>query len=219
MADITSQGALVWQLPLGALQTNCWVIACEATGRAMVVDCGDEPDRVLGLLEPEQMELDTLVATHGHADHLGGFPGLTAAVGKGVLIHGADREMAETKQHAAVVFLGWVPEPPVIEGELADGDRVEVGDLSFRVIHTPGHTQGSVCLEGHGLLVAGDLLFAGGVGRTDLPGGSDADMKRSLTQVLPRLDDTLTVLPGHGPTTTLGAELERNEFIEMYRRM
>ncbi len=218
MADILSEGALVWQLLLGALQTNCYVIACEASRRAIVVDCGDDGGVAMDLAEREGLTIDCLLATHGHADHLGGFPQLSEATGLGVAIHAADRPMAESKQHAAVVFLGWIPEPVQVSRSLSDGDTLQVGELRFRVIHTPGHTKGSICLTGHGLLVSGDLLFAGSVGRTDLPGGDEVDMTRSLAQILPSLEPTLTVLPGHGPTTTLGHELATNDYVAMYRR-
>lgn len=218
MADLRSEGALVWQLPLGALQTNCYVIACEASRRAVVIDCGDDAGVVMDLVEREGLTIDCLLATHGHADHLGGFPQISETTGLGVAIHSADRAMAESKQHAAVVFLGWVPEPVRVSRSLSDGGTLQVGELCLRVIHTPGHTQGSICLAGHGLLVSGDLLFAGGVGRTDLPGGDDAEMRRSLTEVLPSLEPSLTVLPGHGPTTTLGYELVTNDYVAMYRR-
>jgi glyoxylase-like metal-dependent hydrolase (beta-lactamase superfamily II) len=199
-------------LVLGPLETNCYVVADTESGQTLVADCAADHGDVLTLAEREALRIVALVATHGHPDHIGAMAKLAKATGARTAIHPADAKMAATRQYGALVFLGYVP-PPMRAGRLLeDGDEVAVGRARFRVVHTPGHTEGSICLAGEGLLLSGDTLFAGGVGRTDLPGGDPEAQRRTLMEVLPRLDPTLTVLPGHGPTTVLGPELHTNPF-------
>jgi len=213
LESLVTPSLRVWGLPLGPLETNCWVLACRATARALVVDCGDEPSDVLRLAEAESLSIIGFVATHWHADHIGGMAELQRVTRAPLSIHEADADEAARKQIAAIVFLGRIPEPVRPGRMLRDGDPVTVGEVALRVLHTPGHTKGGVCLVGGGVLISGDTLFAGSVGRADLPGGDWDELQRSLLEVLVPLDPELIVLPGHGPSTTLGTELVTNPYL------
>jgi len=217
LESLSTPSLRVWGLPLGPLDTNCWVLACQATGQALVVDCADEPSMILRLAEAERLSIVGLVVTHWHADHIGGMSELRRLTRAPIGIHEADANEAVRRQLAAIVFLGTVPEPVSADRLLRDGDDLAVGQVALRVLHTPGHSEGGICLVGGGVLVSGDTLFAGSVGRTDLPGGDWGELERSLLELLAPLDPTLVVLPGHGPSTTLGAELAANPYLARTR--
>jgi glyoxylase-like metal-dependent hydrolase (beta-lactamase superfamily II) len=199
-------------LVVGPLEVNCYLLSSQ--GRAVAVDPGGDPDRILGALEEEGLGLESIVCTHGHFDHVGGCRGLVEATGADLLVH---RQAASGLEDAAEHALGMmgmhIPAPPPPSGFLEDGDRLAVPGCALRVVHTPGHSPGSVCLAGEGLLVCGDLIFAGSVGRTDLPGGSAELMQRSIRRVLVDLEDGVRILPGHGPETTVGRERRGNPFL------
>lgn len=202
----------VWALPQTVLGTNCWVLAAEESSDAIVIDCGGDADEVLDLVAREGLTVRLLVATHGHADHIGGMADLRARTGAPLAMHADDRLLAETKQYAAVAFLGCVPEPVVVDRTLADGDAIEFGAVTLRVLHLPGHTPGCIGLLGAGHLVSGDVLFAGSIGRTDLPGGDGEAMRASLDR-LGALEPATVVLPGHGPETTIALERDVNPWL------
>ncbi len=195
-----------------ALEANCHLVACAATGEAIVIDCGEDADEVLEVAEAEELKLVRLLATHGHADHIGGFADLQEKTGLPLAIHPGDREMAESRQVGIVVFLGTIPPAPTIDEELVDGQEIRFGEACLRVMHTPGHSPGSVCFLGESILISGDTLFAGSVGRTDLPGGSETELRASLERIA-RLDPSLLVFPGHLSHTTLERELRTNPFL------
>ncbi len=202
-----------WVLPQTALATNCYVLAAKDSPEALVIDCGEDADEVLALAEREGLAIVKLVATHGHGDHIGGFPALREATGAPFAIHPADAPMAASRQSAMIVFTGWVPDPIEMDEPLEEGRVLELGAARATVLHTPGHTGGCVCLLGEGLLVTGDTLFAGSVGRTDLPGGEAARLAESLAR-LAALEPSLELLPGHGPTSTLDIELDTNPYLQ-----
>ncbi len=191
---------------------NCYLLS--SLGRAVAVDPGGDSGRILEALQEDGLELESVVCTHGHFDHVGGCRELVEATGADLLVH---RQAAPGLQQAVEHALGMmglhIPAPPPPTGYLEDGGRVEVSGCDMRVVHTPGHSPGSVCLEGEGLLVSGDLIFAGSVGRTDLPGGSMELLQRSLRKILGGLDDSVRILPGHGPETTVGGERRTNPFL------
>jgi hydroxyacylglutathione hydrolase len=226
--------------PVGPLQCNCSILGDEASHEAIVVDPGDEIPRLLALLAKHQLSVKQIVVTHAHIDHIAGALELKRITGAPVLYNQRDLPLVAMMAEQA----GWigVPVPKVAppDDSLEDGRTIAVGTsdpnsvphssqpsamsgpppippgLTGTVLHTPGHTQGSVCLylPAEKLLVAGDTLFAGSIGRTDLPGGDTSTILRSIhAKLLPLPDDTL-VIPGHGRTTTIAAERESNPFLQ-----
>jgi len=198
--------------PVGPLQVNCYILGCPDTGRAMVIEPGSEGGRILAALEAAELDLEMVVNTHGHFDHIGGNRELLAASPVPLLLHPADLPLLqEAASHASIYGLQveTSPEPTRL---LQEGEQVEVGSLSFDVLHVPGHSPGSVCLFGHGHIFVGDVLFAGSIGRTDLPLGDHQQLIDGIRQKLFLLPDETRVCSGHGPTTTLGQEKRTNPF-------
>jgi glyoxylase-like metal-dependent hydrolase (beta-lactamase superfamily II) len=201
--------------PVGPLQCNCSVIGDEGSHEAMVVDPGDEIERVLELLRRHGLKLKMIAVTHGHIDHIGGAGKLHKATGAPVYMNEADQMQIKLLPLQAA-WIGMRPPGEVkIDHALGDADKLTVGDLSATVLHTPGHTEGSVCLyfDAQKKLVAGDTLFAGSIGRTDLPGGNFEKIMRSLQQRVLALPDEIVVVPGHGPLTSIGEERQSNPFL------
>jgi glyoxylase-like metal-dependent hydrolase (beta-lactamase superfamily II) len=202
-------------IPVGPLQCNCSVVGDEVTHEAMVIDPGDDIERILEILSEHKLRLKQIVVTHAHIDHIGGAMRLKRLTGAPLLLNQNDAALlAMLKTQAA--WLG-MPEPEgvQIDQELKDGDTLKTGNVSATVLHTPGHTQGSVCLyfEAQEKLIAGDTLFAGSIGRTDLPGGSYEKILESLHERVMALPDEVEVTPGHGPLTYIGVERESNPFL------
>jgi hydroxyacylglutathione hydrolase len=202
--------------PVGPLQCNCSIIGDEQTHEAMVIDPGDQIDDILKILREEKLTLRQIVITHAHIDHVGGAMKLKAATGAPILMNQNDYALLKMLDLQAA-WVGMRPPGAVEIDEAAEPGRVlKIGNISSSVIHTPGHTEGSICLyfPQEKKLVAGDTLFAGSIGRTDLPGGSMEKIMRSLhTQVLALPDET-EVVPGHGPTTMIGEVRETNPFLQ-----
>ncbi len=200
-------------LPTGPLEVNCYIVGCEKTRKAAVVDPGGHVQAILNRLEKHNLKLDVVINTHGHFDHIGGNRELIEKSGVELLIHGADRFLIDSVPEHARMF-GIIAEPsPAPDRELVDGDTIQVGELTIKVIHTPGHTPGGVCLLVDGHLVVGDTLFNGSIGRTDLPGGSFEQLIASIQERLFPLPDETQVFPGHGPATTIGREKTFNPFL------
>ncbi|HXZ27926.1 MAG TPA: MBL fold metallo-hydrolase, partial [Terriglobales bacterium] len=182
---------------------------------ALVIDPGDDVEQILETLRRHRLTLRQIVITHAHIDHVGGAMRLKRATGAPILLNQNDQALLAMLD----VQAGWLGQPPpekvTIDQELRDGDTVGAGALRASVLHTPGHTQGSVCLyfPAEKKLLAGDTLFAGSIGRTDLPGGSSEMILRSLHQRVLALPDDTLVVPGHGPLTTIGEERESNPFL------
>jgi hydroxyacylglutathione hydrolase len=202
-------------LPVGPLQCNCSIIGDEASHEAMVIDPGDNIDAILAILQRHQLKLKQIVITHAHIDHVGGAMKLKRATGAPILLNQNDSALLKMLDMQAA-WIGVAPPGNVtIDAPLAHGDTVRAGALAATVMHTPGHTEGSVCLyfEPQQKLIAGDTLFAGSIGRTDLPGGSFEHIMRSLHQRVLALPDETIVIPGHGPLTTIGEERASNPFL------
>ena len=203
-------------IPVGPLQCNCSIVGDENSREAIVIDPGDDIDHVFALLKKHNLTVKQIVITHAHIDHVGGAMKLKAATGAPILLNQNDTALLKMLEMQA----SWVgmrsPGTVTIDGSIKDGDVIKVSGLEAGVLHTPGHTEGSVCLlfEPQKTLIAGDTLFAGSIGRTDLPGGSYEKIIRSLHDKLLTLDDAIVVVPGHGQLTTIGAERESNPFLQ-----
>lgn len=190
----------IFTLPLGAYQTNTYIVACD--DRCVVIDPGYEPETIRRFLEDHSLTADAIFLTHGHFDHVGGVKGLVEKLNCPVYIHEAELSMPEMMTAGPLYYTH----------TYGEGDRLQIAGLSFRVLHTPGHTPGSVCLIAEDACFSGDTLFYGSCGRTDLPGGDWATIRRSLNR-LAQLDD-LAVYPGHGASTTLAAEKRYNPYMQ-----
>lgn len=203
-------------LPVGPLQCNCSVIGDEASREAMVIDPGDDVEAVLAIIRKHNLAVKQIVVTHAHIDHVGGASKLRKLTGAPILLNQNDYDLLKMID----VQASWIgmasPGKIEIDQSIAQADQVRAGALTAEVIHTPGHTQGSVCLyfPAQQKLIAGDTLFAGSIGRTDLPGGSFEKIISSLHEKILALPDETIVVPGHGPQTTIGAERESNPFLK-----
>ena len=205
-------------LVVGQLQTNCYVI--ESQGQALVVDPGDEPERILRFIKDLNVRPTEIIATHTHFDHVLGVNGVRKTTKTPFLIHRDDLPMLESMQSRVRQFMGFeVPPPPKVDGYLKDGELLKLGDETIRVLHTPGHSTGSISLAGDGYVLTGDALFNQSIGRTDLPGGDLDTLVHSIRERLFRLDDETIVYPGHGPETTIGDEKLGNPFVGKAARL
>jgi glyoxylase-like metal-dependent hydrolase (beta-lactamase superfamily II) len=202
----------VHTLVVGRLQTNCYILASK--GEALVVDPGDEAARILRYVNDLKAKLKTIVATHTHFDHVLGVTELKTQTGAPFLVHKDDLETLEAMQERVRMFFGLkVPAPPKIDGFFKDGDSVKFGDETLKVLHTPGHSPGSISLVGDGYVITGDALFNQSIGRTDLPGGDFDTLINSIKSKLFALSDDTMVYPGHGPETSIGDERLANPFV------
>ena len=202
-------------LPVGPLQCNCSVIGDESTHEAMVIDPGAEIENVLAVVRKHNLQVKQIVITHAHIDHVGGAMKLRTATGAPILLNQNDYELLKMLD----VQASWIgvasPGKVDIDQNIGQADTIKAGSLTANVLATPGHTEGSVCLyfPSQKMLIAGDTLFAGSIGRTDLPGGSFEKIIHSLHEKLLTLPDDTVVTPGHGPQTTIGHERETNPFV------
>jgi len=211
-------------LPVGWLQCNCSIVGDAATREAIVLDPGDEVERILEILQRHELKVRAILNTHAHIDHVGGLHKLREATGAPVLMHPDDLELYRILDIQAAMIGVPMPARAEVDALLREGDAVRWGRFEAQVMHTPGHTPGSVCLYvpkeqaadsglDRGRLFAGDTLFAGSIGRTDLWGGSFEEILRSLHSKLMALPDETIVFPGHGPRTTIGEERATNPFL------
>lgn len=206
-------------LPVGMLACNCSIVGDESTGEAVVIDPGDDVDRVREILDRHRLNVKCIVATHAHIDHVGGIEKLQRATGAPLLMHEADLPLYENLAIQAAWLGVAVPRATAVDQFLKAGDIVRAGQLALEVFSTPGHSPGSVSLylPGDGQRIfSGDTLFRESIGRTDLWGGDTEQILRSIHDVLLRFPDETPVFPGHGPSTTIGQEREHNPFL---RRM
>ena len=203
--------------PVGMLACNCSILGDETTGEAVVIDPGDDIERVQRILAQHHLHVKYIVATHAHIDHVGGIEKLQQATGAEVLMHQADLPLYQNLALQAE-WLG-VPSPGVVDVDqlLQQGDTLRCGALTLEVLHTPGHSPGSLSLYLPGenqRIFSGDTLFQGSIGRTDLWGGSSEEILRSIRERLLIFPDQMPVFPGHGAPTTIGAERESNPFLQ-----
>lgn len=196
---------------VGMLQGNCYLLRCDEDGSGVVIDPGDEPDRIVAEIEAMELKPQAILLTHGHIDHANAAGALRDRFDCRVYCHPADKEMVEGGE--APALWGLERTPCQVDHEVADGDHIDVGEKRFSVLHAPGHTKGSVCYMVDKLLFSGDVLFKGSIGRMDLPGGSEPEMMQTLKTRIAVLDDGTLVYPGHGPETTIEHEKKFNPFL------
>ncbi len=204
---------IIKTLPVGPIMANCFIVGCQETMQAAVIDPGDEADKILQSVADSNLEVKTIINTHGHFDHVSANKGINAATNAPILIHALDAPMLEQISASAANWGLSAENSPAPDRTLNDGDTITFGKITLNVIHTPGHTAGGISLFTDGLVFVGDTLFAGSVGRTDFPGGDFATLKSSIQDKLFTLGDDVRVYTGHGPETTIGHEKQHNSFV------
>lgn len=205
---------IIATLPVGLIQTNCYVVGCEETKSGAVIDPGGHPERILAWVHQNQLSIEYVLDTHAHFDHTDANGAIVKATGAPLALHPLDLPLLESSGGAALFGLHADPSPPP-DLELHGGDEIAVGRLRFHVLHTPGHTPGHVCFyeASEGVVFDGDVLFYRSIGRTDLPGGSHTQLLDSIWRVLLALPDETVVYSGHGPATTIGEEKRLNPWL------
>jgi hydroxyacylglutathione hydrolase len=203
---------------VGALDVNCYIVYDEKSMKALVIDPGGDPEKILQVLQKKNLELDGILLTHGHFDHIAAVDAIKSKTGASTAIHLKDAPLLTDIHRNLSFFMGieCIQQPPDIL--LEDGTQIKVGDYRGTILHSPGHTQGSICLLIETMIFSGDTLFQGSIGRTDLPGGNHGDLMDSIHEKLMKLPDDYTVFPGHGETTTIAREKENNPFLKKGRR-
>jgi hydroxyacylglutathione hydrolase len=197
---------------VGPLQVNCYIVYAEGSNDAIVVDPGEEAEKIIGLIEDRKVKVSRIVCTHAHFDHVGAVTKLKEKTGAAVMLHKGDLDiyMRADKQGALWGFCTEQPPPP--DMFILEGDEIAVGGFRLKVLHTPGHSPGGICLYSEGLVFTGDTIFAGSVGRTDFPGGSLTELKKSFARIIALPPET-RIFSGHGPMTTVKNEKEDNFFV------
>lgn len=197
---------------VGTLETNCYIYGDKA-GEVVVIDPGAEHDTIMGRIKELACTVKYIVATHGHFDHIGAVASLKNQTGAKVLIHSLDAECLIDAAQNLSLYMGMAKTQQAADALLKDGDIIEIGKHKLLVIHTPGHTRGSICLKGEGILFSGDTLFRESAGRTDLPGGSTQELTESIKKLM-NLDGSITVYPGHSEASSIEYERKNNPFFE-----
>jgi glyoxylase-like metal-dependent hydrolase (beta-lactamase superfamily II) len=197
----------------GVYQENCYLLADPDAGAAVLIDPGEEAELFLRRVETEQLTLRAIWLTHAHLDHILGVKAVVERTGVPVYLHPADRMLYDGVAQQGAWLGVRAEQPPAPDHEIAHGDTLTVGSLEFEVRHVPGHSPGSVAIVGHGVAFVGDAVFAGSVGRVDLPGGDGAALLASIQERLLPLADETVVYSGHGPETTIGVERRSNPFL------
>ena len=214
MTEPSVNELMVRGIVVGVFAENCWVVGSRRTREGIVIDPGDQPEEILALARDMGLTVKVIANSHAHLDHILGVRGVQDATDAKFLLHPEDLEIARGAAQSAARWLGRpIDPPPEPTGLFSDGDEVEVEGLKLKVLHTPGHTQGSIAFYTEGMLFSGDTLFRGSIGRTDLPGGNYEQEMASIVDRLLALPDDTVVLPGHMEETRIGHERQTNPFI------
>jgi len=204
---------IIKKLALGPLATNCYIVGCEATKEAVIIDPADELEKITGTLQSQDWQAKYIVITHAHIDHVGALTEVKDATGATILMHPKERIVLNGVGVQAMLFGLKAPKIRKVDQLVKEGDKITFGLLELTVMETPGHSPGSISLLGPNCVFVGDVLFAGSVGRTDLPGASYKTLLHSICEKLMVLPDDTIVYSGHGSNTTIGQEKVSNPFI------
>jgi len=202
---------ILQKIIVGPLESNCYIIADEHTKETLIVDPGDEPDSIIDFIKENNLQVKYIVCTHAHFDHVGAVSDMKQETGAQIVIHRDEMDLYRNTREQAALWgfdLGVLPEPDMM---VSEGDVLEIGGLKFVILHTPGHSPGGICISGEGILITGDTVFSGSVGRTDLYGGSIVQLRKSFKRLMSFSEKT-KILPGHGPETTVEREKKVNLF-------
>lgn len=203
---------IIKRLVAGAFESNCYIVGSEATKEGLIIDAGADARQIMREVKKSGLTIKLIVITHAHIDHIGVLKEIKQSTGAPVAIHSADApRLQHPREEKPLGFPFQVPPPA--DRLLAGGDSIDVGDIHLLVLHTPGHSPGSICLLGSGVVFTGDTLFNYGIGRSDFPGGSYSQLLTSIHTKLMILPDATVAYPGHGPETTIGAERRGNPFL------
>jgi glyoxylase-like metal-dependent hydrolase (beta-lactamase superfamily II) len=207
---------IIKELVVGPLMANCFICGCSKTKEAVVIDPGGDADTILLSLADSKLKVKYIINTHGHFDHVSANGKMKAATGADILIHPLDAPMLEKLSSNAAFFGVSVENSPPCDQTLEEGDTVSFGDITLKIIHTPGHTPGGISLYTNGIVFVGDTLFAGSIGRTDFPGGDFNTLISSIKTKLFNMEDDIRVFSGHGPETSIGVEKRHNPFVGQF---
>jgi hydroxyacylglutathione hydrolase len=214
---LEKRAMIVKMLVVGPLASNCYIVGSSSSKQGMIIDPGAEAGTILRTVQQMGLSISLIVVTHAHIDHIDALRAVKERTNAQFAIHEAEKELLSTAPPMGVLAsLGLTAFKPYPQPDklLKDGDRIDVGDLHFEVLYTPGHSPGGICLLGHGVVFSGDTLFNFGIGRTDFPGGSYERLMTSIHEKLMVLPDETIVYPGHGPATTIGDERRGNPFLQ-----
>lgn len=198
---------------VGPLEVNCYIIADEKSKDGAVIDAGDNSDEILDVIKRNKLKLKYIINTHAHFDHIGAIGKIKNATGAEFLIHEMEMHVLKTLPSQNLIFGIKVDSPPSPDRFLKDNEKLMLGDLTLKILYTPGHSPGGICIYADNVVFTGDTLFAGSIGRADLPGGDHNTLIASIKAKLLRLGDEVVVLPGHGQQSTIGDEREFNPFL------
>ncbi len=203
----------VRRVVVGPLQVNCYIVEDERTKEAIVIDPGDDAAAILNVIGTRELKVKYIINTHAHFDHVGANKAIKDATGAEIVLHEGDAALLGATKDQARMFGMTAPSSPKADRYVKHGDVLTAGGISLRVLHTPGHSSGGICLVGGGVAFTGDSLFAGSIGRTDLGGGDLMTLITSIRENLMTLPDETLVLSGHGPQSTIGEERRENPFL------